>query len=353
MTTVFSAIFVLGVLIFFHELGHFLMAKKAGIRVDKFSLGFPPTILKKKFGETEYCLGIVPLGGYVKMAGETPGEEVTGAPDEFMSKSVGARALVVFAGPFMNFLIAWLILWGVYWVQGEEVVDTERAVIGVISPDSPAAGAGLQEGDIVTAIDGQTVTDFGSMANLIKDKIQVPLTLEWKRGDETFTATVTTSTAEYINEDGVKDTAGIIGVGQHVSTVELGFIASMSRGMSKTIEFGSMVFKFLKDLLSMQVSPKLIGGPLFIMQMAGQTAEHGFGTLLAFMALLSVNLGILNVLPIPVLDGGHLVFLLVEKIKGSPVSVNARIIAQQVGLVFLLVTIVMVTYNDIVRWFTG
>lgn len=329
------------------------MAKKAGIRVEKFSLGFPPTILKKKYGETEYCIGIVPLGGYVKMAGETPGEEVTGAPDEFMSKSIGARALVVFAGPFMNFLIAWLILWGVYWVQGEEVVDKEHAVVGVIAPDGPAAIAGMQEGDIVTAINGQPVTDFASMANLIRTEIRKPIEIEWQRGGQTYSATVTTDVMGITNADGVSDSTGIIGVGQHSSTKEMGFIDAMKRGMEKTIEFGSMVFVFLRDLLSLKISAKLIGGPLFIVQMAGETARHGFDTLLAFMALLSVNLGILNVLPIPVLDGGHLMFLLIEKIKGSPVSMNARIIAQQVGLVFLLITIVMVTYNDIVRWITG
>ena len=353
MSSILPAIFVLGVLIFFHELGHFLMAKKAGIRVEKFSLGFPPTILKKKYGDTEYCIGLIPLGGYVKMAGETPGEEITGAPDEFMSKSVGARALVVAAGPFMNVLIAFLVLWGVFWVRGEEVVDTDHAVIGIVSPDSPASKAGLEPGDIVTSINGEAVTTFRSMYEHIRTEVEKPITLGWQRNGQDMSATVTTSFSEFLNQDGVKDTVGIIGVGQQTTFIDLSFFTAAKRGAQKTYEFAATVYNFVYDLIRLQVSPKLIGGPVFIMQMAGETAQMGFATLLAFMSLLSVNLAILNILPIPILDGGHLIFLLIEKIKGSPVSLNARIISQQIGLVFLLIVIIMVTYQDIMRVITG
>ncbi len=353
MTSVLSAIFVLGVLIFFHELGHFLVAKRAGIRVEKFSLGFPPTIFKKKYGETEYCIGVVPLGGYVKMAGETPGEEITGAPDEFMSKSVSARALVIFAGPLANFIIAFLILWGVFWIQGEQVTDPNLAEIGYLADDGPANAAGLQAGDIVTGINGQTVTSFENMATYIMQEVEKEITVSWLRDNLEMSATMTTMLAERPKEDGTKDSIGVIGVGPLTHTVNYGFFEAAGKGWDRTVEFGGMVFDFLYKFLTGKVSAKMIGGPVFILQMAGQTAEHGFGTLLAFMALLSVNLGILNVLPIPILDGGHLLFLLIEKIKGSPISMNARIIAQQVGLVVLLITIVMVTYNDIARWFTN
>ncbi|MCK5125158.1 MAG: RIP metalloprotease RseP [candidate division Zixibacteria bacterium] len=353
LVPVVSAVFVLAILIFFHELGHFLIAKRAGIRVDKFSLGFPPTILKKKFGGTEYCLGAIPLGGYVKMAGETPGEEVTGSPDEFMSKSVGARALVVSAGPIMNFIIAFLILWGVYYIEGEPVIDTERAVIGIVAPDSPALEAGLKKGDVITSINDQAVTGFSSMARLIEVEVEKPIAIEWLRDSQIMSATVTTMVNEMMTESGEKIKKGIIGVGQHATIKDLGIFEAASRGFDKTVFFTTMVFDFLKKLLTFQVSAKLIGGPVFIMQMAGETARLGFTTLLSFMAMLSVNLAVLNILPIPVLDGGHLLFLLIEKIKGSPVSMNARIITQQIGFVVLLITIIMVTYNDIARIFTG
>lgn len=353
MITILATVFVLGVLIFFHELGHFLLAKKVGIKVEKFSLGFPPSILKKKIGETEYCIGLIPLGGYVKMAGETPGEEATGAPYEFMSKSVGARALVVFAGPFMNFVIAWLVLWGIYFIQGEEVADQDRAVVGIVSPDSPAAEAGLLPDDVITAINGTQVTTFLSMARLISTEVEKPITITWQRDGQEMTASVVTIVDEAYNQEGKKVPVGMIGVGQQTTFLSMGFFQSAGRGLTKTTDFVKMVFQFIYDLVTRKLSPKMIGGPVFIAQMAGQTAQMGFTTLLAFMALLSVNLAILNILPIPVLDGGHLVFLLIEKLKGTPLTVNQRMIAQQIGLVFLLLVIIMVTYNDIVRVITG
>lgn len=353
MITALSTIFVLGVLIFFHELGHFLVAKKAGIRVDRFSLGFPPSILSKKIGETEYCIGLIPLGGYVKMAGENPDDEATGAPDEFMSKTISTRAAVIFAGPLANFLLAWLILWGIYFTQGEMVTDPDRSIIGVVTEDSPAEAAGLLPGDIVTSINGTQIGGFGEMAALISVEVEKPITIDWDRDGTAMSAVVTTQSDKTYNNEGQKVAVGKIGVGQHGEHRPLGIFASSGRAISRTAEYGKMIFQLIGDLISLRVSPKAIGGPVFIAQMAGQTAQLGFSTLLFFMALLSVNLAILNVLPIPILDGGHLLFLVIEKIKGSPLSVNHRMIAQQVGLVFLLLVIVLVTYNDIARFITG
>jgi regulator of sigma E protease len=353
MITVLSTIFVLGVLIFIHELGHFIMAKRAGIKVEKFSLGFPPAILSKKIGETEYCIGLIPLGGFVKMAGENPNEQTTGSPFEFMSKSVAARSAVVIAGPFMNFLLAWFILWGIYLYQGEGVTDPDHAVIGYIVPDGPATKAGLKEGDIITSVNGTAIAGFHEMANLVSAQPGKDIAIAWQRGGQTMTATVTTGTEEAYNDQGVKVPVGRIGVGQQSTYKRLNIFSAAWRGMAKTAELVAMVFKFLYDLVTMRISAKMIGGPVFIAQMAGQTAQAGFTTLLIFMSMLSVNLAILNVLPIPVLDGGHLVFLLIEKIKGSPLTMQQRVIAQQIGMVFLLLVIVLVTYNDIVRFVTG
>jgi regulator of sigma E protease len=353
MITVLSTIFVLGVLIFIHELGHFIMAKRAGIKVEKFSLGFPPAILTKKVGETEYCIGLIPLGGFVKMAGENPNEEATGSPHEFMSKSIAVRAAVVFAGPFMNFLLACCILWGIFLYQGEPVADPDHAVIGYISPDGPAAKAGLKEGDIVTAINGTTVAGFHEMAKLISDQPAKEISITWQRDNQAMSATILTHSEEGYNDQGVKGSQGRIGVGQKVTYKSLNIFSAAWMGVSKAAEFVAMVFQFVYNLITMKISAKMVGGPVFIAQMAGQTAQAGFATLLYFMSLLSVNLAVLNVLPIPVLDGGHLVFLLIEKLKGSPLSMHQRVVAQQIGMVFLLVVIVLVTYNDIVRFVTG
>jgi len=353
MTTILSTVFVLGVLIFIHELGHFLVAKWSGIRVDRFSLGFPPSILKKKVGETEYCIGVVPLGGYVKMAGENPDEEATGAPFEFMSQPVRIRTAVVIAGPFMNFVMAWMILWGIFFIQGEAITDPNHAVIGLVAPDGPAAEAGLTKGDIITAIDGTPVNSFSDMAMIISGQVEKPITITWLRNGQEMSATVKTYSDEAYNAEGEKIPVGRIGVGENGEYRRMGFFTASYEGFKETLVFVKMIGEFVWNLISLKISAKMIGGPVFIAQMAGQRAQLGFSALLVFMAFLSVNLAILNVLPIPALDGGHLVFLLIEKIKGSPLTVNQRMIAQQVGLVFLLIVIVMVTYNDIVRFISG
>jgi regulator of sigma E protease len=349
MTTILSTIFVLGVLIFIHELGHFLVAKWSGIRVDKFSLGFPPSILKRKFGETEYCIGAIPLGGFVKMAGENPDEEATGAPYEFMSKPVSVRAGVVAAGPIMNFLLAWAIIWGVLVFHGKGVVDPDRAIVGAVQTDGPAQQAGIMEGDVVTSINGQPVKSFIEMAVLISREVEQPIFVTWERNGQKMSDTITTIAGVDYNERGEKIPIGIIGVVVKVDYEPVGILPAARASIDHTIRIFKLMGEFVWNLVSLQVSPKMIGGPLFIAQMAGQQAERGFRALLDFMAFLSVNLAILNILPIPVLDGGHLIFLLIEKVKGSPLTINQRLIAQQIGLVFLIIVIVMVTYNDIVR----
>jgi len=353
MTTILSTIFVLGVLIFIHELGHFLVAKSSGIRVDKFSLGFPPFIFKKKAGNTEYCLGAIPLGGFVKMAGENPDDQATGAPDEFMSKSAGVRAMVVLAGPVMNFILAWLILWGIYVVQGEQFTDPDRAVVGIVSPESPAAQAGLAAGDIITAIDGVAVNSFVDMAVMISEKVETPITISWIRQGQEMSATVVTMKESAYNAKGEKISVGKIGVGEKGEFRPVGFFGAAALGFEKTVTFVRLIGQFVWDLITLKVSAKLIGGPVFIAQAAGQQAALGIAALLFFTAFLSVNLAVLNVLPIPVLDGGHLVFLIIEKVKGSPLTLNQRMIAQQIGLAFLILVIVVVTYNDIVRFIAG
>jgi regulator of sigma E protease len=350
LITALSFIFVLGVLVFIHELGHFLVAKKVGIKVEKFSLGFPPNIFSKKYGETTYCIGIIPLGGYVKMLGENPDDELTGDPREFMAKSVGQRVAVIFAGPFMNYVLAILLMVGIFYFGGQPLFDPDRIIVGEVVEGDPAFQAGLQSDDVIVAIDGEAVNNFDSLRTRINAKVIEPINLAWIHEGDTVTAIMTTKAGQVPNIDGGVDSIGLIGFSEKViGYQQFGFFESVGQGFVKTHLIVYTTVVFIKMLVSGEVSSKLIGGPIFIAQQSGREAQKGASSLFFFMALLSVNLAVLNILPIPILDGGHLVFLAVEKIKGSPLSMRARGVAQQVGMVFLLSLIVFVTYNDILR----
>ena len=354
MLTGLSFIFVLGVLIFIHELGHFLVAKKVGIKVNKFSLGFPPNIFSKTVGDTTYCIGLIPLGGFVKMAGEDPDDVSTGAHNEFASKSIIQRTAVILAGPFMNYLLAIFLMIGVLYFGGKPIYDPDKIIVGELPDKSPAGKAGLKIDDRIIAIDGHYVPNFDSLKAIITKKIQVPIQLTWISNGDTITKTIVTQAHPQAHEDGTYDSVGVIGFGQKPVRYEHSSLSTcIVDGFLATHVIVRETFRFVKMVVTGKASAKMIGGPLFIAQQSGKEAERGASSLFFFMALLSVNLAVLNVLPIPILDGGHLVFLLVERIKGTPVSIRARTIAQQIGLVLLLTLIIFVTYNDIIRAIRG
>ncbi|MEW6051430.1 MAG: RIP metalloprotease RseP [Candidatus Zixiibacteriota bacterium] len=354
LLTIVSFIFVLGILIFIHELGHFLVAKKVGIKVEKFSLGFPPNIFSKQVGETTYCIGVIPLGGFVKMTGENPDDEASGAPYEFMSKTIVQRAAVIFAGPFMNYVLAIALLIGIFLFGGRPLFDDTRVLVGTVAKDSPASQAGLAEGDQIIMADGAVVNNFDSLRTRINSHLATPIELAWLRSGDTIRAAITTKVEEVPNIEGGVDSIGIIGFTQKVLGYQsYGVVESIQRGFVTTHVIVWETIKFVKKAISGQVSAKMIGGPLFIAQQSGKEAEKGASSLFFFMALLSVNLAVLNVLPIPILDGGHLLFLLIEKIRGVPLSIRARALAQQVGIIFLFGLIIFVTYNDVLRIIRG
>ncbi len=354
MLTAISFIFVLGILIFIHELGHFLVAKKVGIKVHKFSLGFPPEIISKKVGDTTYCIGLIPLGGYVKMAGEDPSEESTGSDSEFQSKTLLQRTAVILAGPFMNYLLAIFLMIGVLYFGGTPVFDTDKILVGTVSEDGPAFEAGMKPEDIIIAVDGRPVHSFDSLRSLISERVTEPVQISWISGTDTVTKSIITKPYPIPQPDGTYDTVGIIGFTQKPLRYEHPALSNAAAdGFIATHVIVIETFKFVKKVVTGQASAKMIGGPLFIAQQSGKEAEKGAANLFFFMALLSINLAVLNIMPIPILDGGHLLFLLIEKIKGSPVSVKARAISQQVGLVLLLTLIIFVTYNDILRVIRG
>ncbi|MBD3234773.1 MAG: RIP metalloprotease RseP [candidate division Zixibacteria bacterium] len=352
LQSILAVIFVLGLLIFVHELGHFIVAKRAGVRVERFSLGYPPKLFGIKRGETEYCISWIPFGGYVKMAGENPDEEdIKGEPYEFQSKSVGARAAIIAAGPAMNFVAALIILWLVYFFSGSLIPNTDSTVIGDILPDGPAAEAGILPGDEITAVNGTQVNTFSEMADLIYQHIEEPIVVQWLRDGQTHIATITTMKDEAMEADGSSREVGKIGIGPSTTIVNYGIIESFTEAGRDLIAITGQILLFIYGLITGAFSFKTMGGPVLIAQLAGQTASQGFSNLLAFTALLSINLGLLNILPIPVLDGGHLVFLGIEKLRGKPLSLNKRMRIQQVGMLLLLLLMITVTYNDILRLF--
>jgi len=351
LTSILATLFVLGILIFVHELGHFIVAKRAGVKVERFSLGYPPKMVGFRRGDTEYCISWIPFGGYVKMAGENPDEEATGEPYEFSSKSVGARAMIIAAGPVMNFVAAILILWMVFFFSGMTAPDIDSTVIGQVVPSGPAAQAGIMPGDTIISIDGVSVETFTGMAEVIHQQVENPIVVQWLRDDESYLATIVTSKDEVVNQDGTRSIVGKIGIGPSSKVIRLGFFESFIQGINAFSMISVEVFGFISGLLSGATSVKAMGGPVLIAQIAGQTAAQGFANLLMFTALLSINLALLNILPIPVLDGGHLFFLAIEKFRGKPISLDKRIRIQQVGMIVLLILMITVTYNDIIRLF--
>jgi regulator of sigma E protease len=539
LTSIIAFVVVLGILIFVHELGHFLMAKRFGVGVEKFSLGFGPKLIGKKYGETEYLLSAIPLGGYVKMVGEDPSEPL--APEDqhraFNNKAVFKRFLIVAMGPISNILFAALIFVGMFmfgypsddttigWVEknspawevglrgGDKILAVDgdpitlweqlfkridlsetnpialevkrdgsifevtvqarmtegknlfgedeelpyigiqhhslAPVVGVSSPDSPAGRAGLRTGDLILAvndqkvesfpelgrsvfhnlgeeilfevqrkeekvslsvrltgnellsvqgnsdhgleevglfpadlfvrqvvpgspaeeagievddriveIDGKAVHRFSDLQEIVEEKPGVALTLKLIRAGEVMTLTMTPEESTKKDDLGNKVPVGRIGIvssfhpkpGPTILVRYNPFMA-LIKALALTWEFTVLIFVSLVKLIQQVIPAETIGGPILIAQLAGQQIQYGVLELFKFMALISINLGILNLLPIPILDGGHILFFAIEGVRGRPLSMRKREIAQQLGLFLLLSLIIFVTYNDIMRMF--
>uniref|UniRef100_A0A7V6DPJ6 Zinc metalloprotease n=1 Tax=Desulfobacca acetoxidans TaxID=60893 RepID=A0A7V6DPJ6_9BACT len=353
MTTVLATLVVLGVLIFVHELGHFLVAKLLGVRVEVFSLGFPPKLVSKKVGETDYRISVVPLGGYVKLLGESPHDEVPPEliPRSFLHRPLWQRAAVVLAGPIFNFLFAFLALFMVFAVSGIPYVPTE---VGRIIEGSPAQRAGLRAGDQILAVDGVTVTRWEELSHQIRQRGGQTLSLTVKRDDHELNFNVTPEKRESENLFGQKVQAYQIGVAspERLLTERVGPAVALEAGMSYSLRIASLTLQSIYKLAAREIPADTLGGPIMIAQVAGKQAEMGFSPFIHFMAVLSVNLFLLNLLPIPVLDGGHLAFLFLEAVRGKPLDVKYRELAQAVGMMLILTMMVFVFYHDIVRLFS-
>ena len=351
-TSILSFIIVLGVLIFFHEFGHFIVARLFGVGVEKFSLGFGPRLIGKKVGITDYRISAIPLGGYVKMIGEEPDAEI--APEDislsFTHKHVAKRMLIVAAGPVFNILLAVIIFFGIFFASGTFIL---KPSVGSVKQGSPAFAAGLEKGDLITAINESTINSWDEMAEIINASKGQKINLAVRRGESTRNFSLTpeqVTTKNIFGEDVQRYIIGITASGETYSK-ELNLFQAFSESMIQTYRVTELMVVIIAKLITGDISTDTLGGPIMIAQMAGDSAKAGIGSLISFIALISVNLAIINLLPIPVLDGGHLLFFSIEAVKGRPVSIKVREIAQQVGLFLLILLMILVFYNDISRIF--
>jgi regulator of sigma E protease len=351
--TFLSAIILLGIIIFVHELGHFLFAKLMRVKVLKFSLGFGPKVIGKKLGDTDYLISAVPLGGYVKMLGEVPGEEL--AEDEkpfaYNYQPVWKRFVIVFSGPLFNILFAVVIFFFIF-LKG---VPTLVPEVGDVLSHTPAERAGLVKGDRITEIDGIAIDQWGEMTEIIHESPGKQLKFTIKRNERVFHIVITPEKKNVKDFFGEEKEIGLVGIKPSGSTFikKDTFIKAMKDSIVRTWELSVLTVVSIAKLIQRVIPMDTIGGPILIVQMAGEQASKGFMNFFLFMAIININLGILNLLPIPILDGGHILFLGIEAIRGKPLNEKVISVSQKVGLAFLLTLMVFVIYNDIMRLITG
>ena len=428
MTTLLAFLFVLGVLVFVHELGHFLAAKRLGVRVLTFSVGFGPKIFKHTRGDTEYCLSILPLGGYVKMAGDNPDDSRTGASDEFLSKSKWERFQILVAGPAMNVITAIVVMAAVF-TQGVEVpvYQDQPPEVGAVVDGSPAEASGLRPGDVILSVDGTDVPTWEDLFMAVGTRPDRDVDITYRRGAATEAVTVRSTSGRFeigdigvlpgspptvavVEADSPAEQAGmqpgdiVVAVegepilerihlidtiadsggreleitlrrddgelnvrvtpwfdealdryrlgftpGEQTVLFQPGPLEAVWLSVERNIEYSGLIFQTLGGLVTGQTSMRQLQGPVGIAQLSGESAQAGWIPLFSLMAILSINLGILNLLPIPVLDGGHIAIMAMEGIARRDFSMQVKEKMLLAGFVMLMMLMVTVIYNDLTR----
>ncbi len=358
--TIIAFVVVLGVLVFIHELGHYLAARWVGVHIETFSIGFGKPI----FGWTDrrgtaWRVSWIPLGGFVRLHGQERPEDVSDATRAlwqtgrtFHEKRVGARAIVIAAGPVANFLLAMVLFAGLFAVAGRPMAT---ATLGEIVADGPAARAGLMKGDRIDTIDGTPIRRFDDIQRMVQSHPGQPLKLSVHRGEADQTLTATPDS----RDDGHGKTVGLLGVRSGASTFErLSPGVAVVAGVTQTWDVAVQTLAGVGQMITGQRGAEDLGGPLRIAQLSGEVAQLGLASLVSFIAVLSVNLGLINLFPIPILDGGHLVFYLIEAIRGRPLPQRAQEYGYRAGFALLAGLFVFATWNDLshlglVRWVAG
>jgi regulator of sigma E protease len=436
MITVLAAIFVFSILVIIHELGHFLAARWMGVRVEKFSIGFPPTVYTKKIGETQFAISAIPLGGYVKMAGfvdESMDTNTTGAPDEFNSKPVWRRIIIIVAGVVMNLFLAIAVMAILNFIEGEKIIpgsaigkvgkggigektgfqpndqilsvngvpvstwndiQTEfvrnfnadiifrvnrigntidlkyqkewfkeehgeqldllplfSTKVGDITVGMPAAEIGLKTGDQIMSIAGKPVSDWNEMTQTIRAHPNQQIDIVWLRSADTLRHSIIPQPFEERDEDKKAVMVGKIGIGYFYEHKEINAFTAALTGVTDTYDLIILQIRSIYWIITgIKHAEDMIGGPLAIAKMAGEAVQDGWDKLWRLIAGLSAMLAFINILPIPALDGGHLLFLIIEGVMGKPLSINTRLRVQQIGMAILFSLIILVFYVDIKRF---
>lgn len=338
MLTILAAIFVFGVLVTVHEFGHFITAKMTGMRVDEFAIGFGPKIYQQKEGDTLYSLRAIPLGGYNKIAGMDPDDPAE--PDSFKSKSIPARMLVILAGSLMNFVLPVILFSGIFMVQGLEKPVNEP-VLGTVMENKAAANAGLRSGDKIITINGNKVNSWNEIVSVLQKNGDKPVLLTAERNGTVNTYTMQ---PEFSKEVG----RPLIGITPQMVSERPGVIESVKLGFGYTKYIITAMVEGLQKIITGK-APAEVSGPIGVAQMAGEVAEKGILPLISFVAFLSINLGVINLLPLPALDGGHFVLLLLEGVRGKPLGSKAMNVIQTIGVILILAITVFSTFKDITR----
>lgn len=349
MTTLISFVILLGVLIFVHEFGHFLAARIAGVGVLKFSLGFGPKIVSKKIGETEYALSWIPLGGFVKLLGESGNEELSPEDEKrsFYKQAVWKRMLIVLAGPVFNFLLAILIFIIVYMYGLPNITS----VVGEVQKEGAAMEAGMMSGDKIISIGGQKIVFWEDIKSAIAGSKGKNVEIIVERGTEKKNLSVKPKLSKSKNIFGEEEYRYLIGVSPSGDMVveRKNPWDAITASLNKTWEISRLTIISVVKIIEGVVSPRTLGGPIFIAQVAGAQVKEGIIPFILFMAILSINLGVINLFPIPVLDGGHIFFYLIEIVTRREISMKVKEMAQQIGFAVLLMLMLFVIFIDIER----
>ena len=347
----FSFIIVLGIPVFLHELGHFLAAKSVGIKVEKFYVGFDFFNLgiKKKYKGTEYGIGLFPLGGYVKVAGiidENMETQSSGKDYEFRSKNVFQKIWFLSAGVIMNFVLAIFVFSCVTLYEGyPEIVD--EPIINEVHEEFPASVVGLEKDDKILAINKITIKTFSDLQQIVKNNFDNEISLEWEREGKIYSSTIIPVKSNKFEKGEIVD-IGIIGVTPYVNMIEVGVFKSISIGLEQTINWIEYISYSIWALITGNVALDQLAGPLQIAKIAGDTANSGgFYSLILLMAIISINLGLINILPLPVVDGGHVVIAIIEGIYGKELPLKIKYSIQVFGTILLMSLFIFIFINDL------